>query len=115
MSYPESLFSADIVHNDGSVILAIVGELDLSTAPILRRAVEAVLDPHLRAVTLDLAAMTFVDIVGLRALVEVKRAAERLNAEFRLRAVSGRTLRVIRIAGFVELEDETERVRTTAR
>ena len=110
MSCPESLFSADIVHNDGSVILAIVGELDISTAPILRRAVDGVLDPHLRAVTLDLAALSFVDIVGLRALVEVKRAAARINADFRLRAVSECTLRVIRLAGFVELEDEAERV-----
>ena len=108
MSYPESLFSANIVHEDGSVVLALRGELDFATAPVLRRSVDELLSPHLKAVTLDLGELTFVDVVGLRALVHVKESAAGVGAEFRLCSVSDFTLRVIRLARFDGLgEDRT--------
>ena len=51
----QSLFFANVVHEDGSLVLALTGELDIATAPALRRTVADLLSPHLRAVTLDLA------------------------------------------------------------
>jgi anti-sigma B factor antagonist len=104
----ESLFSANVVHLDGSLVVALRGELDIATAPILRQTVGELLSPHLKAVTLDLTELTFVDVVGLRALVQVKQMVARVHAEFRLRSASDSTLRVIRLARFVELEEAAD-------
>ena len=105
MFCPESLFSANIVHEDGSVVLALRGELDIATVPVLRRAVDDLLGPHLNAVTIDMANLTFVDVTGLRVLVHIKETAGELHAEFRLRSVSDLTRRVIGLTGFYELQD----------
>jgi len=51
----ESLFSASVVHVNDSLVLALHGELDIATVPILRRAVGGLFRPHLTTVTLDLA------------------------------------------------------------
>ena len=51
MRCPAPLLVADVVHEDGSVVLALRGELDLATVPVLVHAVDEVLAPHLRAVT----------------------------------------------------------------
>jgi anti-anti-sigma factor len=101
----KSLFSASVVHENGSLVLALHGELDIATVPILRGAVGELLSPNLKMVTLELADLRFADVVGLRGLVEVKRMAGDVDAEFRLRSVGEFTRRVIRIARFVELED----------
>ncbi len=97
-------FSVNVVHEDGSLLLALAGELDIATVPVLREAVGELLSPHLRTVTLDLATLEFVDVVGLRALVDVQEIATALDADFQVRPVSDFTLRIIRLAGFVELE-----------
>ena len=110
MRCPAPLLVADVVDEDGSVVLALRGELDLATVPVLHHAVDEVLAPHLRAVTLDLADLRFVDVTGLRGFLDVKKRVDGIHAEFRLRSVSDATLRVIRLAGFDELQDEIERV-----
>jgi anti-sigma B factor antagonist len=111
----ESLFSANVVHEDGSLVLALRGELDLATAPVLRRVIGELLSPHLTAVTLDLGELSFVDVVGLRALAAVKQAAAAVGAEFRLRSPSDFALRVIQVAGFIELQDDIDATNTPSR
>ena len=101
-------FSADLIHLDGSVVFRLVGELDIATVPLLRDAVDAVINQHLQAVILDLGELTFVDVVGLRGLLHVGQTAKIINAEFTLRCVTERTLGVIRLVGFAELERATE-------
>jgi anti-sigma B factor antagonist len=105
-----SAFSAHVVHENGSLLLALAGELDIATAPVLRRTVVELLSPHLRAVTLDLGALTFVDLIGLRALLEVRQMAVGADVEFRLVSVSDFTLRIIRLAQFDALQSATELV-----
>jgi anti-anti-sigma factor len=109
----ESLFSTNVVHEDGSLVLALKGELDMASAPVLRRVVSELLSPHLKAVTLDLTQLTFVDVVGLRALVQVKHMVGGVHAEFRLRSLNDFTLRVIRLARFDELQDDADTTYTT--
>ena len=104
MPCPESLFSANALHQDGSLVLALTGELDIATAPVLHRAVDELLSPHLKAVTLDLAELSFVDVVGLRALVDVKRHVGDAGAAFRLCSVNDSTQRVMQLARFDELQ-----------
>jgi anti-sigma B factor antagonist len=59
------------------VVLSIVGELDLSTAPGLSQRVEKVLSEEVALLTLDLSNLTFMDSSGLRLLIELNRRTER--------------------------------------
>jgi anti-sigma B factor antagonist len=111
----ESLFSANVVHEDGCLVLALRGELDLATAPVLQPIVSELLSPHLNAVTLDLMELTFVDVVGPRALVQVKRMVARVHVVFRLRSPRDFALRVIRLARFDELAEDAGDVASITR
>lgn len=52
-----------------SVTLAVTGELDLSTGPVLAESVER-LRREVTTLTLDLSDLTFMDSTGLRLLIE---------------------------------------------
>ncbi len=83
--------------------LAVVGELDIATAPRLRRVVGALMGAGVREMRVDLTRTDFVDSSGLGAL---------LWAEHRLRAVGGRlivvnahdeVLRALEVSGLDEV------------
>jgi anti-sigma B factor antagonist len=104
------LFTIEVLHQDGSAVILLGGELDIATASILRQAVTTVVGSSLRAVTLDLRGVTFVDVAGLRALRDAHRAVTAVGAEFRLRSLDDQTRLVIRTIDFHELEEATEPV-----
>jgi anti-sigma B factor antagonist len=99
-----SPLSAHVSHEAGRLVLRLVGELDITTAPRLRQAISDLVEPHLGALTLDLADLTFVDLAGLRTILHAKRSADKVGAQFRLRSVNPWTSRVIQLAHFDELE-----------
>lgn len=68
---------------DGTSVLAVLGELDLASAPHFRQAVAEIMGTGARSVIVDLSGSDFVDSQGIGAV---------LWAEHRLRAVGG-TLR----------------------
>jgi len=57
--------------------LAIEGELDLSTVPVLAQRVDDRLGESPTRLTLDLSAVTFMDSSGLRLLIELSERARR--------------------------------------
>jgi anti-sigma B factor antagonist len=69
-------------HRDHEVRLAVVGELDLASQELLSRAAADVLQPHVRAMLLDLEGVGFCDAAGVTALIKLHRAAT--DAEIRL-------------------------------
>lgn len=77
MSTTECDVSLQVVRSGASAFVTVCGELDLSTAPVLEDALEPLLGPGarppLRHLVLDLAGVTFADVVGL---TPVLRAAE---------------------------------------
>jgi anti-sigma B factor antagonist len=105
MAYVERPFSADVIHLDGSAVVAVCGELDIATAPVLCKAVAEILSSHLEEVALDLSGVTFVDVAGLRALVDLQELAVISGTELQLRNVPDLAVRVIRFARFDLLLD----------
>jgi anti-sigma B factor antagonist len=84
-------------------LVRVVGELDLDSAAILRRPVEAELSAEpTHAVTLDLAELTFVDSSGLALLVELRRLASGAGVQLDIVNVRPGPQRVISIAGLAE-------------
>jgi len=80
-------------------VLAVVGEVDLYTAPRLGEALAGVIDAGVRQVVLDLSRLSFIDSSGLHAIAA---ARQRLGAEggsLVLRSVRPETMRVLDICG----------------
>lgn len=57
--------------SDGeSAILVVSGELDVATCPVLRRAIDNVLDTGRADLVIDLGAVRFIDAMGIRVLIQ---------------------------------------------
>ncbi len=69
---------------EGTVVLSLVGELDISSSPDLERALTQAEGDAPATVVLDLSGLTFMDSSGLRAVLE---ADQRARADGRRLAV----------------------------
>jgi anti-sigma B factor antagonist len=67
MSEVPEPFSAELIHLDGSAVLAIRGEVDMATAPAFHSVIEQTMQLGV-PVVVDLAAVTFMDSSGLSVL-----------------------------------------------
>jgi anti-anti-sigma factor len=95
--------NVDVTAAGERLLFRVVGELDLDSAVILRRPVEAELAAaQVRAVTLDLAELTFVDSSGLALLVELRRLASGAGVQLDIVNVRPGPRRVISIAGLAD-------------
>ena len=66
-------------HASESVKLALRGELDMYSAPLLERELRAAANVDAPLVVLDLAELTFMDVTGLRAILDAAREARRTH------------------------------------
>jgi anti-sigma B factor antagonist len=64
--------------DERGTVVAVTGELDLSTVPAQRGALSGALDRNVRGLVVDLSEVTFVDSVGVGAVLHSKR---RLGAD----------------------------------
>jgi anti-anti-sigma factor len=81
---------------DGALLIAVQGEIDLSTAPEVRDAAGT---PQATRVILDLRAVGFMDTSGIRLVVELMRAEEAGGAELTVVADNPPVLRLFDMAG----------------
>jgi anti-sigma B factor antagonist len=102
------LFSVRTFHEDNAVLLVLSGELDIATAPRLEQAVTRAMGSPLRALTVDVSEVTFVDVRGQRALSEAASSAGAAGIHFELRGATESFRRVVRLVGFESLEDACE-------
>jgi anti-sigma B factor antagonist len=78
--------------------VAVAGEVDVDTAPRMRRALVAGLAAGERVV-LDLAAVTFMDSSGLSALLAIHQDAKAAGLTFQLQRVPPAVLRLLTVTG----------------
>jgi len=91
---------------DGTTELVLLsGELDLATAPVVDRAVEAALKRGPELLVLDLQGLDFCDCSGLRALLRARLAALAEQRGFRILAPRPTVLRLISMSGCAKLLD----------
>jgi anti-anti-sigma factor len=88
---------------DGAVIVTMAGEFDLSVEKMFAQAVTdgVVRDGH-TTVVLDLAAVTFLDSSGIRALLVARQRALACGTQLVLRRPSPPVQRVLALTGLVE-------------
>lgn len=87
---------------DGTV-LALAGELDIASAPILEKAVDE-LDPVDASprLVLDLSEVTFMDSTGLRALLVARQQAGESGRDLVLRPGPRQVQRVFELSGTLD-------------
>jgi anti-anti-sigma factor len=85
-----------------TALVAVVGEVDLATAPILRDRLLGVLRKQAPAVLdVDLAGVTFLDCTGISALVAVRNAARRAGRQMRVSRPQPIVRRVLEVTGLL--------------
>jgi anti-anti-sigma factor len=90
-----------------AVVVAVAGEVDLSTVSELRQTLTEVIGPPRREVIVDLAAVDFIDAGGVGALVGAASEAARAGVKFRLQTPSppvDRVLSLAKLDGSIEVE-----------
>ena len=105
MQDEQDVLQLHIGEESGASLIRAVGDIDLSTTPQLRQAVEAVIsglpkDDHLRYMVLDIREVPFIDSAGLALLVEIRK---RFHGTCRLAvliAASTQPERVLRLGRF---------------
>ncbi|HEX9375740.1 MAG TPA: STAS domain-containing protein [Actinomycetota bacterium] len=92
------VFRAEVRRDGPSAEVALVGEIDAATSPLLREAVVPPLATGWVDLDLDMAGVTFVDSQGLRVLIEVARSA---RGRLTLRGVRPPVRRLFDLTGVV--------------
>lgn len=100
--------SSDLVTIDVSDLgtamrLTATGEIDSTSAPVLRDRLEAVLDAGASDVTIDLTAVTFLDSAGLCVLAAAYRRASAEGRALHVLASSRAVIRPLQITGLWDL------------
>jgi len=88
-----------VASDNGSGTVHLAGELDLSTAPQLRRTVEELYREGTESLILDLSELTFVDSTGLSEFVAALKHCRNRGGDVVLRSPTPSTTRVLNICG----------------
>jgi anti-sigma B factor antagonist len=95
-------FSVQLRSDPRGVVLALSGELDLSSAPELERALEEAGAQPVGRLILDLAELRFMDSTGVSVLVRAKQEAEAHGGVIAVRAPNGQVRRLLELVGLLE-------------
>jgi anti-anti-sigma factor len=86
-------------------LLAVDGELDLATRPLLSAALDQQLGAGRRFVQLDLASLTFCDAAGLGSLIQSRSGFVAAGGSFSLIGCGPRLLRLLEITDLTAFLD----------
>ena len=97
------LISIDVADLGAGVTVTAAGEVDSTSAPVLRERLDALLDGGAQEITIDLAAVTFLDSAGLCVLAAAYRRASGQDVRLRVLAASRAVIRPLQITGLWNL------------
>jgi anti-sigma B factor antagonist len=105
VSEPSPLLTVDRLDEGQSTTLRLSGELDLSSAGQLEAVIGDVQAQGRGPLTIDLAALTFMDSTGMAVLVRAHRAGAEAGRPVILANPGRQTRRLLELAGLLELFD----------
>ena len=97
------LVTVEVSGTAPQVLLTVSGEVDSSSAPVVRQHLDALLDDAVRELTIDLTAVTFLDSAGLCVLAAAHRRAVAQDVRLRVLASSRAVVRPLQITGLWQL------------
>jgi anti-sigma B factor antagonist len=102
-SQASELVTVEVTGTAPNVRLTVSGEVDSSSAPVVRQQLDALLDGEVRDLTIDLTAVTFLDSAGLCVLAAAHRRASAQQVQLRVLASSRAVVRPLQITGLWQL------------
>ncbi|MEY2522363.1 MAG: anti-sigma factor antagonist [Ilumatobacteraceae bacterium] len=94
-------FGVEVSNLDGLVVLAVHGDIDLVSCPVLQTAFEK-FGPTTEVV-LDCARATFIDSAGISLLIEESQRRELSGGSLRLRNSEFPVRQVVELTGLIDL------------
>ena len=91
----------DVRETEGASVLALAGELDLASSPLLSQRAEEIVAAG-RSVVLDLRGLSFIDSTGLGAIAGIERSAEKAGVSLALVPGPRQVQRVFDVSGTAE-------------
>ncbi len=89
---------------DGTVVMAVAGELDVAASPVLREELRKLVEDQGNLfVELDLEGMTFIDSTGIGVLIGALRRLRQNGGELTLANPRASAMRVLEIAGLTRI------------
>lgn len=86
--------------------VALVGELDVHTAPQVAQVLDGALDSGVTELSIDVAKLRFCDSSGIQVLVQARERALAVDGTVRLVGVHGTVEKVLSVTGLLELFSE---------
>ncbi|BCB91354.1 STAS domain-containing protein [Phytohabitans suffuscus] len=96
------------VHRGGGVRLVVAGEVDIVSAGQFRQYLAGALDTRPAALTVDLGGVTFLDSMGLSALVHTHRRAHDEGIPFTVADPQPQVRRLLDVTGLLTVLTEGE-------
>jgi anti-sigma B factor antagonist len=90
-------------HDDGTVTVTVVGEVDTFTAPVLRASLDTQLEQQPTELVIDLCGVQFLGSAGLAVLVETQKSARSQDVGLRLVANTRAVTRPLEVTGLIDL------------
>jgi len=91
----------DVRREPDRVVIALEGELDMASAPLLQKAIESAdLDDGM--VVLDLHDLQFIDSTGLRVILAARKLCSERNQELAVTHSSQQVERLLSVTGVAE-------------
>lgn len=97
-------FDVAVTEQADGVVVRVAGEIDITTAPVLQRHLDAAVAAKRPAVVLDLADTTFLDARGVGVIVAARKVAARNGTRLVIRHPPPLVRRVL------ELADQADRI-----
>lgn len=94
-------FAITRIDRDGATLIALQGELDLSTAPSLRDAIHE--SAREKGVVVDLQDLTFMDSAGIGTLLRAHQELSQEGRPFKLVITQRRFLQLLEITGLRDI------------
>lgn len=101
----EETFEVSKESGSGYVLVSVVGEVDVATAPQLRDSLGDAVAEGFPTVVVDLTGVTFLDSTTLGVLIEAKKLCDDEDGAMRIAVSEPRILKIFEITGLIEFFD----------
>lgn len=92
-------FGISVVQTDHAAVLRVIGKLDRATAPRLRKELLWLIDGGIRAMTMDLAHLDFIDSTGLSVLVMAMKRLREQGGDITIQSPQPTTVEILELSG----------------
>jgi anti-sigma B factor antagonist len=105
-----SSISITVDHCRTDALVRIKGRIDVDSSPDLRDLLSAILSERSlpRAITVDLADVSYIETSGIATLIEALRIARHRQTTFFLQGLSGSVLRLFEVTGVLALFEASD-------